>query len=113
MTASRAPQTEFDAPFATDVLLADDLFQRSYRSVPQALRDVPGVMVQETSVSQGSPYIRGFTGYQNLLLIDGVRLNNSVFRSGPNQYWSTIDPLGIDRLEIVKGPSSVLYGSAA
>jgi hemoglobin/transferrin/lactoferrin receptor protein len=113
VTASRAPQTEFDAPFATDVLLADDLFQRSYRSVPQALRDVPGVMVQETSVSQGSPYIRGFTGYQNLLLIDGVRLNNSVFRSGPNQYWSTIDPLGIDRLEIVKGPSSVLYGSDA
>ena len=113
VTASRGPQTEFDAPFATDVLLADDLFQRSYRTVPQALRDVPGVMVQETSVSQGSPYIRGFTGYQNLLMIDGVRLNNSVFRSGPNQYWSTIDPLGIDRLEIVKGPSSVLYGSDA
>jgi hemoglobin/transferrin/lactoferrin receptor protein len=47
------------------------------------------------------------------MLIDGVRLNNSVFRSGPNQYWATVDPLSIARLEVVRGPSSVLYGSDA
>jgi hemoglobin/transferrin/lactoferrin receptor protein len=113
VTASRQAEPAFDAAFSTQSILAEDLFQRSYRTLPQALRDVPGVMVQETSVSQGSPYIRGFTGYQNLMLVDGVRLNNSVFRSGPNQYWSTVDPLALDRIEIVKGPSSVLYGSDA
>ena len=48
-----------------------------------------------------------------MLLIDGIRLNNAVFREGPNQYWSTVDPLTIDRLEVVRGPSSVLYGSDA
>jgi hemoglobin/transferrin/lactoferrin receptor protein len=47
------------------------------------------------------------------LLIDGVRLNNSVFRDGPNQYWTTVDPLGLERAEVVKGPVSVLYGSDA
>lgn len=113
ITASRTPQTSFDAAASTEILDFEDLFRRSYRTLPQMLRDVPGVLVQETSVSQGSPFIRGWTGYHNVVLIDGIRLNNSVFRSGPNQYWATIDSLNIDRLELVRGPSSALYGSDA
>ncbi|MEZ5976552.1 MAG: TonB-dependent receptor, partial [Planctomycetota bacterium] len=74
---------------------------------------LPQVLVQETSYGQGSPYLRGHTGYQNLLLIDGIRLNNSVFRAGPNQYWNTVDPWSLDRLDVVFGPSSSLYGSDA
>jgi hemoglobin/transferrin/lactoferrin receptor protein len=70
-------------------------------------------MVQKTSHAQGSPYIRGFTGFRNLFLVDGIRLNNSVFRDGPNQYWATVDPLIAERLELTAGPSSVLYGSDA
>lgn len=83
------------------------------RTLPQALRDVPGVLVQETGPAQGSPYIRGFTGFRTLFLIDGIRLNNSVFREGPNQYAGTIDPLSLSGIEVVKGPSSVRYGSDA
>jgi len=49
-------------------------------------------MVQKTSQGQGSPFIRGFTGFRTLFLIDGIRLNNSAFRDGPNQYWNTVDP---------------------
>jgi|GEM_PF-2289221 len=70
-------------------------------------------MVQKTGHGQGFPYIRGFTGYRNLFLIDGFRLNNSVFRDGPNQYWNTVDPLGLHRMELVRGPFSMLYGSDA
>ena len=77
------------------------------------LRDVTGIMIQETAFGQGSPYIRGFTGFRNVFLVDGIRLNNSVFREGPNQYWNTVDPFSLDRLEVVKGPGSVLYGSDA
>ena len=55
-------------------------------------RDVPGVLLQKTGPAQASPYIRGFTGYHVMMLQDGFRLNNSVFRSGPNQYWNTINP---------------------
>src|SRR5690606_10320243 len=105
VTATRAATAQFDSPFSTAVVTAERFRLRAYRTLPQALRDVPGVMVQETSVSQGSPYIRGFTGYHNLLLVDGIRLNHSAFRSGPNQYWSTVDPMSLDRLEIVKGSS--------
>lgn len=101
------------APFAAEEVSAEQIETRAYRTVPQALRDVPGVLVQETAHGHGSPYLRGFTSFRNLFLIDGIRLNNSVFRPGPNQYWNTVDPWSLDRLEVVMGPSSVLYGSDA
>ena len=103
----------FDMPFATSVLSAASLDTRQPRTLPIALEEQPGLMVQKTSSAQGAPYIRGFTGFRTLLLIDGIRLNNSVFREGPNQYWGTVDPLSLSRLELVKGPASVLYGSDA
>ena len=113
VTASREEEQWIEAPYSTTVIDAEELDRRLARTMPQALSGVPGTSVQETGSGQGSPYLRGFTGYQTLLLIDGIRLNNSVFRSGPNQYWSTVDPFSIERLEIVRGPSSVLYGSDA
>jgi len=113
VTATRSPTTAFDSPYTTEVISSEQVSQGMYRTTPELLRGMPGVMVQKTSHGQGSPFIRGFTGFRNLLLIDGVRLNNSVFRDGPNQYWNTVDPLSISRLEVVKGPSSVLYGSDA
>ncbi|MEE2888573.1 MAG: TonB-dependent receptor [Planctomycetota bacterium] len=113
VTATRTEKDPLDVPYSTTTISAEDLQQRSYRTVPQALRDVPGVMIQETAHGHGSPYIRGFTSFRNLFLIDGIRLNNSVFRPGPNQYWNTVDAWSLERLEVVKGPSSVLYGTDA
>lgn len=113
VTPTRSGIPSFDAPTTTEVVDAEEIADRNLRTVPEALRFVPGVLVQETSYGQGSPYIRGFTGYRNLFLIDGIRLNNSVFRPGPNQYWNTVDPWSLEALEIVKGPTSVLYGSDA
>ncbi len=106
------PHDVFDTPYSADVVTGDDIQgRRLSRTVPDALKEVPGINVQKTSSGHGSPYIRGFTGFRNVFLIDGIRLNNSVFREGPNQYWNTVDEFLIDRLEIVRGPSSVLYGS--
>ncbi len=114
VTATRSEIRSFEAPYAASTVNVNGFFNNQlYRTATDALRDVPGVMIQKTSNAQGSPYIRGFTGYQTLLLVDGIRMNNSYFRGGPNQYWNLIDPYTIDRLEIVKGPSSVLYGSDA
>lgn len=113
VTATREEEKEIDVPYTTAEVTAETVRRRSYRSTPQVLRNMPGVMVQETSPGQGSPFLRGFTGFRTLFLIDGIRLNNSTFREGPNQYWSTVDPLSVARYEIVMGPSSVLYGSDA
>jgi hemoglobin/transferrin/lactoferrin receptor protein len=113
VTATRTEQDPFDTPRSIDVVSRQDLQRFQFRTTPQALRMLPSTMIQETSPGQGSPFLRGFTGYNNLLLIDGIRLNNSTFRSGPNQYWATIDPLSLDRIEVLRGPAATQWGSDA
>lgn len=114
VTATRSEAAVFDVPYVTETLTREQMQnERMSRTVPEALREIPSVMIQKTANGQGSPYIRGFTGFRTLMLIDGIRLNNSTFRDGPNQYWNTVDLFSVGRLELVKGPSSVLYGSDA
>ncbi|MBH25492.1 MAG: hypothetical protein CMH57_13795 [Myxococcales bacterium] len=90
-----------------------DIEIRLPRSAPDALRYEPGVYVQQTAQSQASPYIRGRTGQQTVLLFDEVRLNNSLFRSGPNQYFFTIDSRTIDHIDVMRGSASTRYASDA
>lgn len=90
-----------------------ELEERLPRSAPDALRGEPGVYVQQTAHAQGSPYLRGLTGQQTVMFFDGVRLNNSTFRQGPNQYFFTIDSRTIESLEVVRGSASTRYGSDA
>lgn len=113
VTASGFVEDELDTPYTFQQLDQRDLTDRGYRTLPEALAQVPGVMVQKTAHGHGSPYIRGFTGRQNLILIDGIRFNNSAFRGGPVQYWNTIDSFTIDHLDVVKSQGSVLFGSDA
>jgi hemoglobin/transferrin/lactoferrin receptor protein len=113
VTASRTAQETSEAPYSTETIDADFIRENTRRTLPDAMQYTPGVLVQKTANGHGSPFIRGFTGRQNLLLVDGVRINNSTFRSGPIQYWNTVDPLSIDHLELIKSQGSVLYGSDA
>lgn len=110
-TSPLKPLELFHTPYGANRITSDDMKNRLSRTLPEALKETPGVSVQKTGHGQGSPFIRGFTGFRNLMLIDGIRLNNSTFREGPNQYWNTVDSLILDRMEILKGPASVLYGS--
>ncbi|MEO1021424.1 MAG: TonB-dependent receptor [Bacteroidota bacterium] len=78
-----------------------------------ALRAEQGVFVQQTSVGQGSVYIRGRAGRDVLYLFNGLRLNPSFIRSGQNQYFGVIDPLLFEQMDIYRGPISLHYGSDA
>jgi hemoglobin/transferrin/lactoferrin receptor protein len=113
VTATRTQEDPFALPYSVSVVGPVELEHKMPRNTPEALRDLPSVMLQKTSHGQGSPYIRGFTGFRTLMLVDGIRLNNSTFRDGPNQYWGMIDSYSLDHLELVRGPSSVMYGSDA
>jgi hemoglobin/transferrin/lactoferrin receptor protein len=114
VTATRLPMRAFDVPalvYARSAETVQLLYQS--RTLPEALGEVTGVMVQKTANGQGSPFIRGFTGFRNVLLVDGIRLNNSAFREGPNQYWNTVDTYSLQSIEVLKGTAAVPYGSDA
>ena len=65
-----------------DYFSRGNTLQGTARSLPEALSGIPSIMVQKTALGQSSPYIRGLTGYHNVLLVDGVRLNHSAMRPG-------------------------------
>lgn len=114
VTATRSEKDPFDLPYSTTTLTGFDITTRlQSRTTPEALKEVAGVSVQKTSHGQGSPKIRGQTGFQTLLLVDGIRMNDSTWRTGNVEYWNHVDPYSYDRFEIVRGPSSVLWGSDA
>ncbi|MEM6993453.1 MAG: TonB-dependent receptor, partial [Myxococcota bacterium] len=107
-------ETPTDAPGrATSRVTRQEMEEKLPRSAPDALRGEPGVYVQQTAHAQGSPYLRGLTGQQTVMFFDGVRLNNSTFRQGPNQYFFTIDSRTVESLEVVRGSASTRYGSDA
>lgn len=113
VTASRLSEPAGTAPASVEKMTSGDLGDNQVRTLPEAFDTTTGVMVQKTSYGQGSPYIRGFTGFRTLMLVDGIRLNSPVFREGANQYWNTVDSYSLDSLELLKGSGSVLYGSDA
>ncbi len=113
VTASKKERVSFETPDAVSVITRKELETSAPRSMAEALIGATGVWMQKTNHGGGSPFLRGLTGNQTLLLIDGIRLNNSTYRYGPNQYFNTLDIFSVERVEVIRGKGSVLYGSDA
>ncbi len=84
---------------------------------PQTAADLLGVsnevFIQKSQQGGGSPMIRGFATNRLLYVVDGVRMNTAIFRSGNIQNVISLDPLAIENTEVLFGPGSVIYGSDA
>lgn len=104
----------YKTPYSVFKLSEDlDIMRLQSRSLTESLGAVPGILLQKTGHGMTAPYLRGVTGQRIVLLADGIRLNNSVLRDGPNQYWNLLDHYFYENTEVLMGPASVLYGSDA
>ncbi len=83
------------------------------QTTADALEKQGGVFVQKSQMGGGSPILRGFEANRVLLVVDGVRLNNAIYRSGHLQNAITMDNAMLERIEVTMGPGSLIYGSDA
>ena len=95
------------------VITSKDIEKLSPQTSADLLAAIPGIKVQKSQMGGGSPVIRGMESNRVLLVIDGVRMNNAIYRKGHLQNAITVAPNQLDKTEIVFGPSSVIYGSDA
>jgi hemoglobin/transferrin/lactoferrin receptor protein len=95
------------------VLNTKDIQQVSPQTSADLLATIPGVKVQKSQFGGGSPVLRGMESNRVLLVVDGVRMNNAIYRKGHLQNAITVAPNLLDKVEVVFGPSSVVYGSDA
>ncbi len=113
ITAQRMEANSITVAEAVVATTQTEILRLPSLNTPDVMATMPGVWMQKTNHGGGSPFIRGLTGYYTLILTDGIRFNNSTFRSGPNQYLVTIDQSTLQRIEVLRGQGSVQYGSDA
>jgi vitamin B12 transporter len=113
VTASRSPLAVTDVGSAVTVITRDDIERRQARYVSDLLRAVPGFAVSHSGVvgSQTQVRVRGSEANHVLVLIDGVRANDPA--TGDEYRWEYLSTVNIERIEIVRGPQSAVWGSDA
>lgn len=109
--ATRRPAVAGDVSAALTVIEREDL--TGVKLVTDALAAEPGVFLQQTTPGQGAAILRGLKGSEVLHLVDGMRLNNAIFRNAPTQYLALVSPATVERIEVLRGSPGSLYGSDA
>lgn len=100
-------------PHHTVSLSEKDVHFYQAPNMADLLKATGEVYVQKSQLGGGSPMIRGFATNRVLIVVDDIRMNNAIFRSGNIQNVLAVDQFGIKNINVVAGPSSVLYGSDA
>ena len=113
ITATRTAKDVFDAPTAVAIIDSATLRERVPNTPVDLFRDLPGLDITGVGTNQTRPTIRGLGGQRVLLLEDGLRLNNSRRQQDFGELPALAGIAGIDRVEVVRGPASVLYGTDA
>lgn len=113
VTANRIDQYKSDVPQLIDIITAKEISLTNAQTSADLLQKQANVFVQRSQQGGGSPVLRGFEANKILLEVDGIRMNNLIFRGGHLQNILNIDANNLDRVEVIYGPASTIYGSDA
>ena len=113
MSISKWEQQRKDIPQKIASIDAKSIAFTSPQTSADLLQNSGKVFVQKSQLGGGSPMIRGFATNRLLITVDGIRMNNAIFRGGNIQNIISIDPFTIKNTEVIFGPGSVIYGSDA
>lgn len=113
ISASKFEQNKRDVPQTIKSISAKEIALANPQTSADLLENTGNIFVQKSQLGGGSPMIRGFSTNRLLITVDGVRMNNAIFRGGNLQNVISIDPLSIKNTEVTLGAGSVVYGSDA
>ncbi|MBC7775540.1 MAG: TonB-dependent receptor [Phycisphaerae bacterium] len=113
IAANRASQSRSAIAQDIRVLRRADIERLNAQSTADLLQNSGAVFVQKSQQGGGSPVLRGFEASRILLVVDGVRMNNAIYRAGHLQNVMTMDNAALDRAEVIFGPASTVYGTDA
>jgi len=113
ISASKFEQEKRDIPQKVVTIDAEAISFANPQTSADLLENSGNVFIQKSQLGGGSPMIRGFSTNRLLITIDGVRMNNAIFRGGNLQNVISIDPFAVQKTEITLGAGSVVYGSDA
>ncbi|MDG1806025.1 TonB-dependent receptor [Flavicella sp.] len=113
VSVTRSKQKKNRIAEQIEVVSSRDIKNIAPQSSADLLAKVPSIKVQKSQFGGGSPVLRGMEANRVLLVVDGVRMNNAIYRKGHLQNGITVSPSILDRVEVLFGPSAVMYGSDA
>ena len=113
ISASKFEQSKRDIPQTIVSMSAKEIALANPQTSADVLENTGNIYIQKSQLGGGSPMIRGFSTNRLLISVDGVRMNNAIFRGGNLQNVIAIDPFAIQNTEVTLGAGSVVYGSDA
>lgn len=113
ISASRQKEKKKEVPGKIETIDKKEISFMDQQTPAGLLQSTGEVQVQKSQMGGGSPVIRGFEANKVLLVVDGIRMNNAIFRGGHLQNVITIDNALLEKVEVLYGPGSVIYGSDA
>ncbi len=113
VSVNRWQQSKTEIPHKIETIRSSDVLHYQPQTSADLLGTQEGVFIQKSQMGGGSPMIRGFAANRVLIVVDGIRMNNAIFRSGNLHNVISLDAHSLESAEVIFGPGSVIYGSDA